>query len=223
MKATFQTLSLLALAIPIVITSPASIRSTDDSINESKLDSDKLSLTELADPSDVAARGKCIDITFVSDNPQWNYKFNGDWGEGSGNVGALNTKTLCGSGAMFVGEQTPANGLGAASGGNTKLECTVKGDGKKDNVCDVSVVDGYSLSMHCTGFPASEIGGTANLFNLGNCPDVNNHGHTCVNHNGHTNNAAQFFKNGGRYWYQDDTAVKTTFKGTPKVKCSISK
>ena len=220
MKTIHQALTLLALATPFTILG-APTAEDDTSINESKMLSDQLSANE-TELVEAATGNKCIDITFKSTNPNWNYFFNGDWGSGSGNVGSLNTKKLCGSGAMFVGEQTKAGGLGSAAGGNTKLECTVKGDGKKDNVCDVSVVDGYSPSMHCTGFGTGDIGGTQSLFNLENCPDKNNNGPTCVNTGGHTNNAAQFFKNGGKYWYQDNDFVATTFGGNPKVECDIS-
>ena len=225
MKLTIQTVTLLALATPLaVFAAPAGTdtdSAEDTSINNSKVLSDQLSASEPADTSRIAANSKCIDITFESSNPNWNYKFNGDWGLGAGKVGSLGTKSLCGSGAMFVGAQTTSNGLGSAAGGNTKLECTVKGDGKKDNVCNVSLVDGYSLSMHCTGNGFGDIGGYKNLFDLGSCPKVNGNGHTCVNTGGHTNRAAQFFKNGGKYWYQDNTFVATTFGGTPKVHCAI--
>ncbi|KAI9710410.1 MAG: hypothetical protein M1812_007446 [Candelaria pacifica] len=201
----------------------------DASINNSKQESDRLSAslsTPTGDESKAvaaAAASKCIDITFQSSNGNWNYFFNGGWGSASGKVSALGTKSLCGSGALFVGYQTRAQGLGSAAGGNTKLECTVTGDGKVDNVCDVSVVDGYSLSMHCTGFGTGDIGGTQNLFSLGTCPKVNSQGggKACVNTNGHSNNAAQFFKNGGKYWYQDNKYVGTTFGGNPKVTCVI--
>ena len=233
MKSTYQALALLlALAAPQTIlavpaAAPSDTSSTpssaDDSINESKIYSDKLRDSNSSDESRVAADGKCIDVTFQSDNPNWNYFFNGDWGSGSGNVGNLGTKTLCGSGAMFVGEQTRAQGLGSAAGGNTKLECTVTGDGKGDNVCDISVVDGYSLSMLCTGFGSGEIGGTQNLFDLGTCPNKNPNGPTCVNTGGHTNTAAPFFKHGGKYWYQDNDFEGVTFRGTPKVHCAIHK
>ena len=136
-------------------------------------------------------------------------------------MGSLGTKSLCGSGAMFVGEQSPPS-LGSAAGGNTKLEGTIVGDGKNDNVFDVSLVDGYSLSMHCTGFGTGDIGGTQNLFDLGSCPDRNANGPTCVNTGGHSNTAAQFFKNGGNYWYQDNTYKAVTFTGTPAIHCAIS-
>ncbi|KAI9775586.1 MAG: hypothetical protein M1835_005752 [Candelina submexicana] len=226
---TYQALSfLLALsASSTVLAAPAPAStdpsSDDSSINNSKLQSDKLRASDdlKAAPVAAASNGRCIDITFTSTNPDWNYYFNGDWGLETGKVSQLKTRSLCGSGAMFVGAQTKGNGLGSAAGGNTKLECTVVGDGKPDNVCDVSVVDGYSLSMHCTGFGTGDIGGTRNLFDLGRCPKVNNNGHTCVNTNGHTNNADQFFKNGGKYWYQDNVYVGTTFSGTPRITCAI--
>ena len=230
MKSTYQSLMLLALATPFaVLASPAaapssSVDSTadtsDDSINLSKIKSDELAASTPSDER-IAGDGKCISITFQSSNANWNYFFNGDWGSGTGTVGSLGTKSLCGSGAMFVGEQTVGHGLGAASDGNTKLECTVTGDGKGDNVCDISVVDGYSLSMHCTGTGFGDIGGTQDLFSLATCPDTNPNGPTCVNDGGHSNNAAQFFKNGGKYWYQDNTFVATTFSGTPAVHCAI--
>lgn len=236
----YQILSVLfALSIPSSVFAVPKPAETDDAssdplpteeqfaINHSELESNRLS-AELGSNDKVAALsapkgGKCIDITFTSENPKWNYYFNGGWGMGSGNVGQLKTKSLCGSGAMFVGQQTREQGLGSAAGGNTKLECTVTGSGKRDSVCNVSVVDGYSLSMHCTGFGSGDIGGTKNLFDLGKCPRKNPIGPTCVNTRGHTNNALQFFKNGGKYWFQDNVFVGTTFQGTPKVTCHIGK
>ncbi|KAL6716081.1 hypothetical protein ACLMJK_005647 [Lecanora helva] len=230
MKFTHQTFALLALTTPLtVLAAPADppFQSSADidassEINHSKLLSDQLSETLPVDPSlRAASSSNCISVTFSSSNPNWNYFFNGDWGLGTGKVSSLGTRTLCGSGAMFVGSQSKGNGLGSAAGGNTKLECTVKGGVKQDSVCNISLVDGYSQSMHCTGTGFGDIGGTRNLFDLGSCPKVNGNGHTCVNTGGHSNTAKQFFKNGGRYWYQDNVDVKTNFGGNPKVHCAI--
>ena len=90
-----------------------------------------------------------------------------------------------------------------------------------DNVCNVSIVDGFSLSMYCTGFGTGDIGGTQDLFGLGSCPDRNDNGPTCVNRGGHSNTAAPFFRNGGRYWFEDDVFVGVTFGGNPALSCAV--
>ena len=77
--------------------------------------------------------------------------------------------------------------------------------------------------MLCTGFGTGSIGGTQNLFSLGTCPDKNPNGPTCVNQNSHTSTSAAFFKHGGKYWFNDNDFVGTTFSGNPKVTCTIGK
>lgn len=77
--------------------------------------------------------------------------------------------------------------------------------------------------MHCTGFGSGDIGGTQNLFDLGTCPDTNLDGPTCVTKNSHTSTSAAFFKNGGKYRYDDNKFVGINFEGNPEVTCANNK
>ena len=103
---------------------------------------------------------KCIN--FKSANPNWHYRMDGPW-SGSGQFGS-GWKQICmprsdsAGGAMFIAPNadTPA--------GSTKLECFFPSQGTAN--CDVSLVDGYSLSVACTTSKHSTptIGGYYNLW-----------------------------------------------------------
>ena len=130
------------------------------------------------------------------------------------------------SGAIFVG--TEAN----PSAGNTKLECTfVEGSGVSN--CDVSLVDGYSVSVACTAPSNVKFGSSVDLWTdtqSGACPDVV--GSTCVNVNGGTasgqSDIAQFFQPAAPddcIWHgcisgDNDPTLNATVPGL--IKCTVS-
>lgn len=153
-----------------------------------------------------AIHTKCI--TFTSDNPNWRYHADGPWAKiGTGSFGS-SSKKLCfpttsstgPGGALFIGtEQTPV-------GGNTKLECFFPNTGKGN--CDVSLVDGYSLSVECDIPGSHKVGGSKNLFKTGKpCVDGSQLGRgICKNDKGYApqqNDVTPFFKEGltdGNYY-----------------------
>ena len=75
-------------------------------------------------------------------------------------------------GAIFIG--TEAN----PTGGNTKLECAFN---RNFPNCDISLVDGYSVSVACTAPGGQTFGSGIDLWSQGSCPHVA--GSTCKNTN----------------------------------------
>ncbi|MCJ1275821.1 hypothetical protein MMC21_003624 [Puttea exsequens] len=152
-----------------------------------------------ADANAAAIQNKCIN--FTSANPNWRYHADGPWAStGTGSFGS-GSKRLCfpttasngPGGALFIGtEQKPI-------GGNTKLECFFPHTGTGN--CDVSVVDGYSLSVECDIPRYHKVGGSKNLFKTGKpCVDKSQLGRgICKNDKGyapHQNDVTAFFKEG---------------------------
>ena len=115
----------------------------------------------------VATVGATKCITFTSDNPDWRYTNDAPW---SGN-GILGTSSqICvpysysAGGAMFIGSEAEPGP------GNTKLECFFPTSGTAN--CDISLVDGYSLSVQCDIPNYHTIGGSADLWKTGQlCTD----------------------------------------------------
>ena len=64
---------------------------------------------------------------------------------------------------MFVGSENIIPN--STPGGNTKLECFFPTSGTGN--CDMSLVDGYSLSMKCDLPGGKHVGGTQNLWHTG--------------------------------------------------------
>ena len=127
----------------------------------------------------------CIEFSF--DNGNWWYTKQNPWGSGSGTFGSLPNKKMClptnngAGGALFIGPN-PNPGPGS-----TKLECFFPTSGTAN--CDISLVDGYSLSLICapSSSTGSFIGGTVDLWTEGNsCPDKQ--GPNCINQNGYAPN-----------------------------------
>ena len=142
-----------------------------------------------------AVAQKCF--TFTSDNPNWYYTNAGPW-SGSGSFG-YGQKQICVSrsdsagGAMFISPtpDTPP--------GSTKLECYFPTSGTAN--CDISLVDGYSLSVACQTANTPTIGGYTNLWSTGAwCDDQSMVGQgICKNDKGYadtTGEVAWFFQNG---------------------------
>ena len=119
---------------------------------------------------------------------------------------------------MFLG--TVAN----PGAGNTKLECYFPSGSGSPN-CDVSLVDGYSVSVQCTLPGAATIGLANNLFSTGKCPVAITNGF-CKNTQGYSssiNDVDAFFQQAKStcYIWQLD-GLDPTFSGPSTIKCTVS-
>ena len=111
--------------------------------------------------------------------------------------------------------------------GSTKFECFFPTSGTAN--CDMSLVDGYSLSMTCTA-SGQTIGGAVDLWNQGACPDTSNIGQgICKNDNSYESaqsDVAQFFQpavnNGNQYCIWVDCGQDYYFPITSSMSCHIS-
>ena len=175
----------------------------------------------------VAAAGKKKCMTFTSDNPNWHYANTGVWGNEKGTFGK-GPKKICvphndgAGGAMFIG--TEAN----PQGGNTKLECYYPSAGTAN--CDISLVDGYSLSVTCQ-VPGHKVGGARNLFKTGKkcfAGDALNRG-ICLNKKGYApkqSDVTPFFqqaiKGGNHYCIWVNCSQDYFFPVGGDVKCHVS-
>ncbi|KAG8529049.1 uncharacterized protein KY384_005683 [Bacidia gigantensis] len=180
----------------------------------------------------------CVPFKFKSNNPDWQFERRGLCeGTTNGKLGQDNADCCFkGSGAMFV--SPISRGLGDGTYGNTIIECTIAPNAQGQSVCDISLVDGFSLAVQCGEFPSGDpsgkgtpeayIGGKLDLSDLHTCKTPCQQGQDCTSclNNGHGSAIDQFFTDtkGGNYWYQDNTAGKSTFIGLPKkgyVECTI--
>ena len=145
-----------------------------------------LSFTLTAPMGTYARRGGqwCIDL---SGDIDFYYTLQPPWGTSSAKGpynGCLNDNAS--GGAIFIG--TEAN----PQGGNTKLECAFNANQPN---CDISLVDGYSVSVACTAPGGRTFGSGIDLWSQGTCPDVV--GSTCKNTNGYAaaqSDVAAFFQ-----------------------------
>ena len=168
---------------------------------------------------------KCI--TFTSDNPNWRYANTGPWGQASGAFGS-GTKTICvpqnneAGGAMYIGTET------TPGPGNTKLEIFLPTSGTAYG--DVSLVDGYSLSVRCTS-GSVVFGGSTNLWKTGyTCYDTSLLSRNiCKNTRGYANaesDVSLFFqagtKNGNRFCIWKNCSQVPGFPVTNAISCHIS-
>ena len=121
---------------------------------------------------------------------------------------------------MFIGT-TPNPGAG-----NTKLECFFPSGSGSPN-CDISLVDGYSVSVQCTipGAATIGLGPGTNLFNLGTCPEAVTDGF-CKNTEGYSasiNDVDKFFtpaKSTCYIWQLD--GLDPDFTGPATIDCTVS-
>ena len=134
------------------------------------------------DPKEFAVQStKCI--TFTSDNKNWHYANTGVWGTATGTFGSTGGR-ICvpqnngPGGAMYIGTEA------VPGPGNTKLEIKFPTSGTAYG--DVSLVDGYSLSVKCTSGSVT-IGGSKNLWKTGRtCYDTSLEGRgICKNDRGY--------------------------------------
>lgn len=137
---------------------------------------------------------------------------------------------LTDAGAMFVG----ATNIQENGGGNTKFEWSV---GATTSNFDVSVCDGFSVPMVCTGFDGNEtstntIGGGELC--AGDCPAGELKGDNCHNPGAHTGVLAEVpscFTEGAapdgkesannNYWYYDNVSVQAIFTDRTDIVCTV--
>lgn len=173
-------------------------------------------------PSTPGNGAWCVD--FTSSDPSFMWAYDGAWGSVTDThaFGDQNPSScLSGSGAMYVG----TSGLS----GGTKFECTFLTDQAN---CDVSIVDGYSLSMSCSVPQANwqagpnPIGGTTDLFTKGSCPSGVSNG-ICPNPNGHDQaqppgSSVNAFFTDEAFWYNDFVSEQVQYTGNPHMTCTVS-
>ena len=203
MKLTYQ-LSLLILAAisdPTALAQPVGAATPDDTTITISHNPDGTAVfptnssNTASDRTKAAQSNKCI--TFTADNQDWHYANTGVWGSASGTFRSTGGK-ICvphndaAGGAMYIG-------TGANPGpGSTKLEIFFPSSGNAFG--DVSLVDGYSLSVKCTAGSTS-IGGDKNLWKTGKpCRDTSLQGRgICKNDQGYAPNQSDvtaFFQEG---------------------------
>ena len=173
--------------------------------------------------------GVCVTFGATSDD-LW-YWFNGGPGGDPSTFGdnPLGPVCLTDAGAMFVaGSSMQTNG-----GGNTKFEWSI---GATTSNFDVSICDGFSVPMLCTGFDGNEtstdtIGGGELCSS--DCPADDQNGANCMNKGAHTGVLAEvpscFLEGAGpdgtkstnNYWYYDNISVQAIFTARKDIICTV--
>ena len=175
--------------------------------------------------SSSSSSQKCIE--FTSDSSDWHYANTGNWGTKTGTFGSAGGK-ICvprnddAGGAMYVG-------TGASPGaGNTKLECFFPSSGSSN--CDVSLVDGYSLSVTCSA-GGQTIGGSTNFWNTGKkCTDTSMESEgICKNDQGYSaaqSDVSSFFQQaitgGNQYCIWVNCSQDYFFSASDDITCHVS-
>lgn len=222
-------LLLTAIGGPVGLAHPAAAPESDTITVEHTPDGTAIFPTKPSAAAPVAlvasTSNKCI--TFTSDNPNWRYANTGPWGQATGTFGS-GTKTICvplndgAGGAMYIG--TEAN----PGPGNSKLEIFLPTSGTAYG--DVSLVDGYSLSVRCTSGSAV-IGGSTNLWKTGySCSDTSLLSRNiCHNDKGYADaqsDVSLFFQqgvnNGNRFCIWKNCAQVPGFPVTNAISCHVS-
>ena len=173
--------------------------------------------------------GVCVTFAATSDDLWywWNGGPNGDPTTfGKKPIGSI---CLTQAGAMFVGGSDNV----ASGGGNTKFEWSV---GATTSNFDVSLCDGFSVPMSCTGFAGNEspyvtIGGGDVC--QGECQDKVENSPNCRNLGAHSGSLAAVpscFQEGAgaegksgtnNYWLYDNYSVQSIFTGRTGVVCTV--
>ena len=190
-----------------------------------------------ADTNSGGACGNCngVCVTFESTNEGYYYWWNGGPGGAASTFGEKPIGSICltDAGAMFVGSTVDGESGVATGGANTKFEWSV---GATTSNFDISVCDGFSVPMTCTGFQGNEspfttIGG-GDLCTY-DCPDADKNGVNCRNpgaHTGDLNQVPSCFKSGmgaqgssgsNNYWLYDNVSVQSIFTGRSGVTCTV--
>lgn len=173
--------------------------------------------------------GVCV--TFGATNDDLWYWWNGGPGGDASTFANNQIGTICltDAGAMFVGSSSNVD----SGGGNTKFEWSI---GASTSNFDVSVCDGFSVPMSCTGFGGNEspyvtIGG-GDLC-ASDCPADDQFDGNCRNLGAHTGNLAAVpgcFQEGAgaegksgtnNYWLYDNYSVQSIFTGRTGVVCTV--
>lgn len=229
MKSTYQAYLLLLISAtsPAALALPAA--SSEDAVASHTADGAPVINpgydVSAAEVADAAIAKKCI--TFTSDNPNWHYTNSAPW-SGSGTFGSTGGK-ICvphsdsAGGAMYIGSE--AN----PGPGSTKLECFFPSAGTAN--CDMSLGDGYSLSVKCDVPGHHSIGGNTNLWKTGKpCVDKSQEGRgICKNDKGYAPNQSDvtpFFQaginNGNDYCIWVNCKQDYYFPVSADINCHVS-
>ena len=188
--------------------------------------------TNSGSPIEAGSCGSCdgVCVTFGATSGDLWYWFNGGPGGDPSEFKSnpLGPVCLTDAGAMFVASTNPETN----DGGNTKFEWSV---GAKTSNFDVSVCDGFSVPMLCTGFKGNETstdtigGGTL----CSDCPADEKNGDNCRNPGSHTGVLAEvpscFLEGAGpdgeestnNYWYYDNISVQAIFTDRTDIVCTV--
>ena len=188
-------------------------------------------------PANVLAESYCGDcdgvcVSFDATDDSLYYWWNGGPGGDPTTFGGYQIGSTCltGGGALFVGTDESV----ASGGANTKFEWDVA---DSTAYFDVSVCDGFSVPMTCTGFEGNEgpyttLGGGELC--SGDCPSSDVEGSNCRNSGSHTGvleDVPSCFQQGmgaegengyNNYWLYDDYSVQAIFTGRSGVSCTVS-
>lgn len=188
--------------------------------------------TNTGSPVTAGSCGSCdgVCVTFGATSDDLYYWWNGGPGGDPSTFGdnPIGPVCLTDAGAMFVAGSNPSNN----DGGNTKFEWSV---GATTSNFDISVCDGFSVPMVCTGFNGNEtstdtIGGGELC---GDCPAGDQNGANCRNPGAHTGVLAEvpscFLEGAGpdgteatnNYWYYDNISVQAIFTDRTDVVCTV--
>lgn len=188
--------------------------------------------TTSGSPITAGSCGSCegVCVTFgATDSDLW-YWFNGGPGGDPSDFKSnpLGSVCLTDAGAMFVAGTNPEMN----DGGNTKFEWSV---GATTSNFDVSVCDGFSVPMVCTGFGGNET--STNTIGGGTlcdpCPAGDQNGDNCRNLGAHTGVLAEvpscFLEGAGtdgeeatnNYWYYDNISVQAIFTDRTDIVCTV--
>ena len=184
-------------------------------------------------PITAGSCGNCdgVCVTFAATSDDLWYWWNGGPGGDPSTFAEKQIGSVCltDAGAMFVGGSNNV----ASGGGNTKFEWSV---GATTSNFDVSICDGFSVPMSCTGFGGNEspyvtIGGGELC--QGDCPASDQNGANCRNLGAHTGSLAAVpscFQEGAgaegksgtnNYWLYDNYSVQSIFTGRTGVVCTV--
>ena len=220
-------LLLIAVAGPAVLAQPVASPESDTITVPHNSDGTAIFPTNSSsdEVTAEAVSSKCI--TFTYDNPNWYYANTGVWGSAKGTFGSTGGR-ICvpqnngAGGAMFIGSKSNPGA------GNTKLEIFFPTSGTAYG--DVSLVDGYSLSVKCTS-GSTTFGGSTNLWKTGKtCYDTSLQGQgICKNDKGYAASQSEvtaFFQagiqNGNRFCIWKNCAAVPGFPVTNSVSCHVS-
>ena len=193
------------------------------------------STTNSTTPGSPITAGSCsncdgVCVTFGATSGDLWYWWNGGPGGDPSQFGPKPIGPVCltDAGAMFVASSS----MNTNGGGNTKFEWSV---GSKTSNFDVSVCDGFSVPMVCTGFNGNQtstdtIGGGEIC--RSDCPKPNAAGN-CMNTGAHTGvleDVPSCFKAGegpdgtestNNYWYYDNISVQAIFTDRKDIVCTV--